>query len=67
MTQFIQLEFRATFTNKDDRDTARLALNGQEVFWDGRSVGALACSHNTDDEVLGLCLFINVDKTPLAP
>jgi len=60
----LKITTRADFINKEDRDTARLALHNQDVFWDGSCVGRLECRHNTDDTTLGIDILMDKAKLP---
>jgi len=58
-------EIRADFIDKDTRDSARLALHNQPVFWDGTTIGYLKIKHNTDNRVLGLEVWVETKKGEL--
>ena len=60
----LKLTTRADFISKEDRDTARLALNNQDVFWDGSCVGKMFCSYKTDETTLGIAILVDKSKIP---
>ena len=56
---------RVDFVDKDSRDSARLALHNQLVFWDGGAIGYIRASYKTDDTTLGLHFCIETKKGEL--
>lgn len=58
-------EARADFLDKDMRDSARLALHDQPIFWDGGCIGYVKVKHNTDDTTLGVEFWIETKKGEL--
>lgn len=61
---YFEINFRSDFISQEDRDTARLALDGQKVFWDGQSVGEIKCSYKADDTSLGVSILLDGMKLP---